>query len=115
MMSKSPVKAAFLPIFESFSGIKTSLSPTNTIPKKTKIIPIHSLESNFRFKNPIDKSPVKIITAPRNIWKLPALVKVKPTYIMEVASISQAEGANRIIGLNVRFPFVKLLESAEPF
>ena len=64
-MSKSPVIVELVPILRP--SVKTSVIPTMIKPIITRPIPLHSLEPSFLSRNPIDKIPVKTITAPLNI------------------------------------------------
>lgn len=48
-------------------------------------IPVHSRATRRRCKNATLNNATKMITAPRNIWKLDANVKFKPIYMSDVA------------------------------
>ena len=111
MISRSPVKMEF--VLTSDFSILISLSPTRAKPIITITIPIHSLLSSFLLRKPIESTAVNIMTAPRNIWKLLAYVRFRPTYIIEVAHVSHKAGISRIKGLNTCDPLVNGLLSTE--
>ena len=77
-----------------------SPTPTTMSPKNTHNIPLHLVSEMCEPRNPTDKSPEKMITAPRSIWKLLAEVRLRPRYMVLVARMSQQEGARKMRGLN---------------
>lgn len=54
-----------------------SASPTTTSPTMVTRMPSHWLSSSLRPRKATERSPVKMMTDPRSIWKLEALVMFK--------------------------------------
>lgn len=77
-------KQNILPVITSLSLCELSLfplmksaRPTITSPRMVIKMPIHWLGARRRPKNATESRPVKMITAPRSIWKLEALVMLR--------------------------------------
>lgn len=56
------------------SWLKKSAMPTTTRPRMVMKMPSHWLGCSRRCRKATDSRPVKMMTAPRSIWKLEALV-----------------------------------------
>lgn len=77
-------KQNILPVITSLSLCELSLfplmksaRPTITSPRMVIKMPIHWLGARRRPKNATESRPVKMMTAPRSIWKLEALVMLR--------------------------------------
>lgn len=73
-----PVMTSLI-LCESSCPLKRSASPTITSPRMVMEMPIHWLGTRRRPRKATESRPVKMMTAPRNIWKLEALVMLRAT------------------------------------
>lgn len=75
--SSSPVTMSLSLWVSSLCPLKKSARPTITRPRMVVRMPTHWLGVRRRPRNATDSRPVKMMTAPRSIWKLEALVMLR--------------------------------------
>lgn len=77
MTPSSPVITSLSLCVSSRWPLKKSARPTTTRPRMVVRMPTHWLGASRRPRKATDSSPVKMMTAPRSIWKLEALVMLR--------------------------------------
>ena len=96
----SPIIALDI-VSPSPSELKKSAAPTMTIPTMMTAMPTSLNHSSLFLRKILERMPTKTMMEPRNIWNWEALVRVRPTYIMEVAVTSHRAGGRNRNGLGL--------------
>ena len=104
----SPMTAS-LPRSESW---RKSAPPTMQMPVKMTAIPTQRNHSSCFLRKILEKMPTKIMMEPRSIWNCEALVMVRLTYIMVVATTSHSAGGRKMYHLGVGVSLASSLVSS---
>ena len=74
---------------------RKSAPPTMQMPVKMTAMPTQRNHSSCFLRKILEKIPTKIMMEPRSIWNCEALVMVRLTYIMVVATTSHSAGGKK--------------------